>query len=114
MIRLALLYILLMLMLEHKYKLYKSHLAIIPFHLFNNHFENMIPPVVKINSHKHTHVQKTKTSYRVITVVHQLLLKAQRNQVDIQSPISIETEGVEVDGKPSFILGRRSNKKWES
>lgn len=44
------------------------------------------------------------TSYRVGAVVHQLFWEAEREQVDIQSPISIETKGVQVDDKPCFIL----------
>lgn len=57
-------------------------------------------------THSHTH-----TSYRVCAVVHQLFWEAQGMQVDIQSPVSIETKVVEVDDKPSFILQEKKKSK---
>ena len=66
---------------------------------------------LKTSSYKYTQGAETHSSYRVRAVVHQLLWDAQRPQVDIQSPVSIEAKVVEVDGKPCFILGRSTNTK---
>lgn len=51
--------------------------------------------------------QTNTNTYRLGTEVYRLVRQMQRRQVDVQSPISKETEVVQVNGIASFVLGTR-------
>lgn len=52
-------------------------------------------------------------TYRICAVVDGLLRKTQRNQVDIQSPVSKEAKVVEVDVISSFVLYKQEKQELD-